>query len=63
MIVIHQKILLKVNSDDAAVPNAINVLAVWCLVYSLSLFLVVDLIIILYVAFCFLYLIFLAYSL
>ena len=62
MIVIHQKILLKVNSDDVAVPNAINVLAVRCLVYT-SLFLVIDLIIILYVAFCFLYLIFLVYSL
>ena len=52
MIVIHQKILLKVNSDDVAVPNAINVLAVRCLVYT-SLFMVIDLIIILLCSFLF----------
>ena len=29
MIVIHLKLLLKVSSDDAAVPKAINILAIW----------------------------------
>ena len=30
MIVIHRKLLVKVSSDAAAVPKAINVLAIWC---------------------------------
>ena len=29
MIVIHLKLLLKVSSEDAAVPKAINILAIW----------------------------------
>ena len=29
MVIIHWKLLLKVSSDDAAVPKAINVLFVW----------------------------------
>ena len=57
MIVIHRKLLLKVSSDTAAVPKAINVLAIWCWVW-VSHFLLLDLITLLYVNFCFLYLLF-----
>ena len=61
MIVIHRKLLLKVSSDDAAVPNAINILAIWCWVW-VSYFLLLDLITLLYVDFCFLYLLFITSS-
>ena len=61
MIVIHRKLLLKVSSHDAAVPNAINILAIWCWVW-VSYFLLLDLITLLYVDFCFLYLLFITSS-
>ena len=61
MMVIHRKLFLKVSSDDAAVPEAINVLAIWCWVW-VSYFLLLDLIILLYVDFCFLYLLFITSS-
>ena len=61
MIVLHRKLLLKVSSDDAAAPKAINVVAFWCWVW-LSHFLLLDLITFLYVDFCFLYLLFITSS-
>ena len=48
MTVIHRKLLLKVSSDAAAVPKAINVFAIWCWVW-VSHFLLLDLITLLYV--------------
>ena len=61
MIVIHRKLLLKVSSGDVAVLSAINVLAIWCWVW-VSHFLLLDLITLLYVDFCFLYLLFITSS-
>ena len=61
MIVLHRKLLLKVSSDDAAAPKAINVVAFWCWVW-LNHFLLLDLITFLYVDFCFLYLLFITSS-
>ena len=61
MIVIHRKLLLKVSSGDVAVLRAINVLAIWCWVW-VSHFLLLDLITLLYVDFCFLYLLFITSS-
>ena len=61
MTVIHRKLLLKVSSDAAAVPKAINVFAIWCWVW-VSHFLLLDLITLLYVDFCFLYLFFITSS-
>ena len=52
MIVLHRKLLLKVSSDDAAAPKAINVVAIWCWVW-VSHFLLLDLITLLHVDFCF----------
>ena len=54
--------LHKVSSDDAEVRRAINVL-VLCYWVGASYFSVIDLVTLLHVAFCFLYLIFTAYSL
>ena len=59
---IRRKLVLKVSSDNAVVPTAFNILAVWCWVWA-SHFLVIDLINFLYVAFRLLHLIFTAYSL
>ena len=61
MIVLHRKLLLKVSSDDAAAPKAINVVAFWCWVW-LSHFLLLDWITFLYVDICFLYLLFITSS-
>ena len=61
MIVIHRKLLLKVSSGDVAVLSAINVLAIWCWVW-VSHSLLLDLITLLYVDFCFLYLLFITSS-
>ena len=62
MIAVHRKLFLKISSDDAAVPEAINVLVAWCWVWA-SNFLVLDLIILFYVAFSFSNLLFITYSL
>ena len=51
--------LLKVKSDDAAAPRPINVLVFFCWVWA-SCFSVTDLNALLYVVFCFMYLVFIS---